>query len=401
MRVQMGAFLSYQNRSSDWDRYDSGEYGRPIEYPDSTIYAENRRLGDMVEDLGFDALFSVEHHFTPLHMTPSTLQQLTYYAGRTSRIDFGTGLIVIPWHHPLRIAEEISFLDNMLDGRRLWLAFGRGSSIREPRAFGIDMNESRARFKEGLEIVKLALTEPVFSYEGEFFTLKDITMRPRPRTPDITDRMYAGVATRGSLDFAAGLGLKLMFVAGGNPMQHLANTRRFNRLRGGIGLEPMNPLMHCLMYCSDKADDVEDVLQKYGPGELRSIAKHYSFEDTSRFQGIKGYEEYAQGHSRFQNEEDESGLRNFVSSALFGTPDQIIDKIQWMADNLHISHCVSLLTWGDMPIELAERSTRLYAKEVIPAAREIISAAWGKEELTAEAETEAEEVAAAATFKVA
>jgi alkanesulfonate monooxygenase SsuD/methylene tetrahydromethanopterin reductase-like flavin-dependent oxidoreductase (luciferase family) len=394
-RVQMGAFLSYSNLMKDWERYDNNELDRPSDYPDSMVYNDTRRLADLVEVLDFDALFTVEHHFTPLHMTGSTLQQLTYYAGRTKRIDFGTGLIVIPWHHPLRIAEEICFLDNMMDGRKLWLAFGRGSSIREPRAFGIDMNETRARFKEGLEVVKLALTKNVFSYEGEFWNFEDITVRPRPRTKDIVDRMYAGVATRGSLDFSAELGLKLMFVAGGDPAQHLVNTRRFNRIRAKNGLEPMNPLMHCSMYCSEDEDDVEDTLQKYGVSELGMIAKHYGFDDKRRFDGVKGYEEYAGGQSVFQTIEDK-GLRTFVKSALFGTPDQIIEKISWMAENLHISHCVGKLQWGDMPVEVAERSTRLYAKEVIPAVKEIFPALWRDEELTDEAEAEAEALLAAA-----
>ena len=66
--------------------------------PDSAILNEHMQLGDLAEPLGFDSLFALEHHFTGYAMSPSPLQFLSYYAGRTKRITLGTGVIVIPWH---------------------------------------------------------------------------------------------------------------------------------------------------------------------------------------------------------------------------------------------------------------------------------------------------------------
>ena len=65
----------------------------------------------MVEPLGFDSIWGVEHHFSPYTMIPDVLQFLTYMAGRTSRVGFGSMVAVLPWHDPVRVAEEIAMLE--------------------------------------------------------------------------------------------------------------------------------------------------------------------------------------------------------------------------------------------------------------------------------------------------
>ncbi len=80
-------------------------------HSDASIFAEHMVLGDLAEPLGFDSLFALEHHFTGYAMAPSPTQLLSYYAGRTQRIMLGTAVIVLPWHDPIRVAEEIALLD--------------------------------------------------------------------------------------------------------------------------------------------------------------------------------------------------------------------------------------------------------------------------------------------------
>src|SRR5271156_5060108 len=92
--------------------------------PDVALLNEHMALGDLAEPLGFDSLFALEHHFTGYSMSPAPLQLLSYYAGRTKRITFGTSVIVLPWHDPIRVAEEIALLDILCGGRCLF-GFGR------------------------------------------------------------------------------------------------------------------------------------------------------------------------------------------------------------------------------------------------------------------------------------
>src|SRR6185295_7671460 len=96
------------------------------ERSDRDVYLAELRLADLVEPLGFDSLWSVEHHFTDYTMVPDVTQFLSYMAGRTERVALGSMVVVLPWHDPVRVAEEICMLDAISDGR-LILGIGRGA----------------------------------------------------------------------------------------------------------------------------------------------------------------------------------------------------------------------------------------------------------------------------------
>src|SRR5438445_779489 len=93
---------------------------------DAAVVGEHLALGDLAEPLGFDSLFTLEHHFTGYAMSPSPIQLLSY-AGRTKRIMLGTAVIMLPWHDPARVAEEIALLDVRSGGRCLF-GFGRDAA---------------------------------------------------------------------------------------------------------------------------------------------------------------------------------------------------------------------------------------------------------------------------------
>src|SRR5262249_60218601 len=112
--------------------------------PDAEVSRQELRLAEMAEPLGFDSIWSVEHHFTDYTMCPDVLQFLTYMAGKTQHVKLGTMVIVLPWHDPMRVAEQISLLDH-LSGGRLILGLGRGLARVEYEGFRIDRDEGRQR----------------------------------------------------------------------------------------------------------------------------------------------------------------------------------------------------------------------------------------------------------------
>ena len=107
--MKVGVSLFMQNYD-DWDRYEAIEAGAPgIPAPsaardDWRIYEEELRLGRLAEPLGFDSIWTVEHHFTPYTMVPDPISLLSYFAGCTERVELGTMVIVLPWHDPVRVA---------------------------------------------------------------------------------------------------------------------------------------------------------------------------------------------------------------------------------------------------------------------------------------------------------
>ncbi len=143
--MKVGVALFYQNYY-DWDRYDAKRFDEPPQITDAQIYEEELYLGGLIEPLGFDSIWAVEHHHTPYTMIPDPTQLLSYFAGKTSRVNMGTMVMVLPWHNPLHVAENISLLDHLLgEGREFIVGFGRGASAKEFKPLGQPMEESRER----------------------------------------------------------------------------------------------------------------------------------------------------------------------------------------------------------------------------------------------------------------
>ena len=136
---------------------------------DAAVLADHLAVADLEEPLGFDSLFGLEHHFTGYSMSPDPLQLLSYYAAKTKRITLGTCVIVLPWHDPLRVAEQIALLDNMSGGRMI-LGIGRGLARIEYEGFRVDMNTSRERFVEYAGLILDALETGEMEYDNEFGT---------------------------------------------------------------------------------------------------------------------------------------------------------------------------------------------------------------------------------------
>ena len=143
-------------------------------------------------------------------MSPAPTQLLAYYAGRTKRIQLGTAVIVLPWHDPVRVAEQIALLDIMCGGRCLF-GFGRGAASVEYEGFRIPMGEARPRFVEAAKIIVKALANDSFEHQGEFFQIPRTAIRPRPIShPE--RRFYASAVSPESAEIMAKLGFGMLMV---------------------------------------------------------------------------------------------------------------------------------------------------------------------------------------------
>src|SRR3954466_4191142 len=116
------------------------------------VYRNELRLANLAEPLGFDSIWGVEHHFTDYTMCPDVLQFLSYMAGKTKHVKLGSMVVVLPWHDPVRVAEQVSLLDHLSNGRFI-LGLGRGLARIEYEGFRLDQNEGRSRFVEYAELI--------------------------------------------------------------------------------------------------------------------------------------------------------------------------------------------------------------------------------------------------------
>lgn len=369
MRCGMTLFIQgYQ----DWDRYLARERGEQVPPLDPEL--DRKRLTEeietalMAEDQGFDSLWTVEHHISPYTMITNPVQLLTFFAGATKRMDMGTMVVVLPWHHPLRVAEDITMLQYALRGRTPYIGFGRGAARREFRQLGFDMNESKERFTEAAEIVKLALTEECFTYEGKHYQFKNVTMRPRPLDPKtLLDQLHFSWGSPSSAPAGAKLGLKPLIIPQRPWAEYHADLESFSKARTEAGFAAARPRIHMCAYVGEHAQEAHDNAHRYIPEYSYSALNNYELMG-GHFATTKGYEHYAAMADRVNTQAMGAA---YLQNHVWGTPDQCIEKLRGIADAFHPEEFMLVFRYGSMPRSVAEKSIGLFAREVLPAVHEL------------------------------
>lgn len=376
MRVNIGVFA---HNAKDWERVSRGDYSRPPDTPDWEFVQRAFALADLAEPLGFDGIWAPEHQGTPYGMTPNPIQALTYFAGRTKRISFGTMVAVAPWWHPIRLAHQIAYLDIVSNGRFTTIGLGRGVAKSEFDAVGVPREESRQRFDETLEILKLAFTQERFSYRGQIFQIPEMSLRPAPKSRDLYSRIYGSSSTRESLEILSRRGMVPLFV-GNKPIEEAGKeVLLVNTFRKQEGLPPCQPKNVLFMYCARTPLEAA----RADPWIVQAnvdVNLHYGFADASNFKGVKGYEAYAAREatatavlaSAVTGKDAAKSAKPkppgyHPSNLLIGTPDEILERIVAAQKACSFSEITIVPQFGDMPYDEAERSTRLFADEVLPA----------------------------------
>jgi len=131
------------------------------------------------EELGFDSIWLTEHHFIEYGLSVSPAILATAAAMRTQRVRIGLAAAILPFHDPIRLAEELAMVD-ILSGGRLDVGVGRGNRPVEFEGYRIPQIESRERFEETLAIMLRAWTQDRFSFEGQHFTIPEVRVIPKP-----------------------------------------------------------------------------------------------------------------------------------------------------------------------------------------------------------------------------
>lgn len=367
MKVNLA--LAVQNQK-DWARVLAKDWSSPPAPADADLVQRIFRLADLAEPLGFDGVWAAQHFGTPYGMTPNPLQALSYVAGRTERISLGTMVLVLPWWNPVQCAHEIAYLDILSRGRFDTIGFGRGVAKSEFDSLGIDREQARQRFAEGLDIIKAALSGNRYAYDGEIFKVPEGSLRPAPASTDLTERFYGASSTNTSLELMARAGLKPLFV-GNKPLTEAAkDVRLVNTYRQEEGLAPCQPKNILFMYCT-RTDQAALDADPWIEEANKAVRLHYGFGDPNSFTGVKGYEAYASGQGSGTAIKTEDGRRKIgtgsaydKSNLLVGTPETILERIRVGQAACSYSE-VTVHAMGETP-DQAEASLRLFAETVLP-----------------------------------
>jgi alkanesulfonate monooxygenase SsuD/methylene tetrahydromethanopterin reductase-like flavin-dependent oxidoreductase (luciferase family) len=332
---------------------------------DRDVYKAELAMGDLAEPLGFDSLWGVEHHFTDYTMCPDVLQYLSYFAGRTQHISLGSMVVVLPWHDPMRVAEQVSVLDHQSNGRFI-LGLGRGLGRVEFEGFGVDQNTSRERFVESAQMLLEGLERGWCEFDGQFIKQAKRDIRPRP-FKSFKGRTYAAAVSPESSEIMAKLGIGILVIPQKPWDAVYAEMDNYRAVFRKVNhREAPPPILAGWVFCDRDAKKAEEAARRYIGGYWETVLQHYELIGD-HLTKIKGYESYG----AMQANATAPGMREamidfFLSLQIWGTPDQCYERIVDFAAKLGADAFTGVFSYAGMPYEMAEDSMRLFASDVMP-----------------------------------
>ncbi len=323
--------------------------------PEASVYENSLNQARLADELGFDAVWLAEHHFSSYGYTPNPLMFAVRLASATHQVRIGTAVVVVPLYHPLRLAEEIAFADH-LTGGRLEVGFGSGYQPFEFQRFGLSIEAKQQYFDEGLEIVTKALTQEVFVHDGNLFTIPESTLFPRP-----LQRPHPPfwIAAQRAESIAAAVRRGFKCITGGSTAPSgtvLANWEAFRQAVDDSGSGwPQEFAIQSQVYVSESEDDAR--------GQMDNALWHLRVANALR----NNRQKVVKGVPIEEALAEEPNLDVMYNEwLLFGTPDTVNKKLERLLARTGITYLNGVFAIGRLPHETTRRSINLFAKEVMP-----------------------------------
>ena len=331
---------------------------------DREVYKGEVGLADMVEGLGFDSIWTAEHHFADYVMSPDVLQFLTYMAGRTSRAKLGSMAVILPWHDPVRVAEGVALLDLLSDGRAVF-GIGRGLARDEFDGFRVPMGESRQRFVSYAGPIVRALETGVIEADDPFYAQPARKIRPWSGN-NFKGRLYAASISQASGEILAKLGAGLLIIAQKPWEKTIAEAENYRNIYRKInGEEAPKPILCTWMACAETEDEAHAMHLQYTRRYSEAIFDQYEF-GNNEFSSINGYEYYAKLAKTIEKHGRDSFIDFLADLQVYGTPDQVVDQIIERVEKIDAGSLVLSFSHGGMPYEMAGKQMKLFSEKVLP-----------------------------------
>ena len=335
----------------------------PDEKSAQDYFAESLRLIDDADVLGFKSVRIVEHYFRPYGgYSPNPIVFLAAAAMRTRQARLMTGAVLPVFNNPMKLAGEIGMLD-AISGGRMEVGFARAFLPHEFAKFGINVNESRARFDEGIEQIRLLLEKETVSHAGRFHNIDNVSSLPRPTQTPRPPFWIAALATAETFEFAGRMGYGIMAIPlGGAQLRSLMVTyREAWRAAGHPGVGRVMLAFH--MYCHESRQAALDIAREPISKYLYSVVS-----SASEWEGeldSKDYPNYDKIIAAIRAETFETQLEK--GAIWVGDPKSVTKQIAGYVADVGDFEIASLqVNFHNLSYDLAAQSARLFSREVMP-----------------------------------
>ena len=319
------------------------------------------------EEFGFDSVWPAEHHFSEYGYCASPAVTLAAVAARTKNVRIGTGVVVLPLNHPVRVAEDFALLDLMSDGR-VDLGVGRGYQPHEFAGFGVDQTRSREMFRESVEIVQKAWTEERFSYDGEFYQIHDLSVRPKPMQQPHPPIWMASLSPE-TFELCGKYGFNLMCapVFGFNVNTGAAQIEEYRQALRDHGRRPEDHEIAGLTI-TYVAETTQQALAEFRDAVIwyyRTFAKYVA--PAHGKPAVPTYEWYTKARDFLEVVEWDAVVN--AGAVVCGSPDEVAPRIGEIQELTGMTHYLAWTRIGGLAHDKVIRSMELMASKVMPQLR--------------------------------
>jgi alkanesulfonate monooxygenase SsuD/methylene tetrahydromethanopterin reductase-like flavin-dependent oxidoreductase (luciferase family) len=330
---------------------------------------------ELADQLGIDEVWLGEHRFSRHGLLSGIWSFLGQVAARTKRVRIGTAVIVLPLHNPILVAEEAAMVD-VMSGGRLDFGIGAGYQRQEFEGIGVDINESRERFTEAVDVIIKAWTEEKLTYHGKYTNVDDVWVLPKPLQKPHPPLFQAVSTSPASVEFAASR--QIQVIAGG-PTDILGQApqviQRWREKMDQYGHPHahLDPPMSKAIYVAPTMEEAEQDpigLEDFSSRILRSVGNTgapIGMPTDKNGNVPKGYEHWA-NRQQDRDRRDDPGHAGLPP--LRGTPEVVTERIK-QTQAAGIDHVFGAFGFPGLPHEKVMRSIELFATEVMPNFREV------------------------------
>jgi alkanesulfonate monooxygenase SsuD/methylene tetrahydromethanopterin reductase-like flavin-dependent oxidoreductase (luciferase family) len=302
----------------------------------------------LAEEMGFHTIWAHEHHSQGA-LYPSPILALAAVAGVTKRVQLGTNMVILPLYHPLRVAEDFAMLSLMCGGRAV-LGASVGYVEKEFRAIGVSLKDRASRMEQGLSVIKRLWSGEAVTAKHDGMELEEHVLFPLPPSPP---PIYIGGLVPRAVRRAARLGDGFLLSAGTTRDQASERIRLYR-----------NEL--------EEEEEEEEEEAKLPIAINRIVQVVPNKAEKERVLDLVGtnylnlYDNW--GHQDVTSLTDRQRLLVETSNSHFilGEPEECVEKIKAYQE-IGIGHIACLMNFGNPPVEMVERSMKLFADKVMPA----------------------------------
>jgi natural product biosynthesis luciferase-like monooxygenase protein len=334
---------------------------------------EKERLDEQIdlmveaEAVGFDSVWAAEHHFTEYGACASPAIVLAAVAARTKTIRLGTAVVVLPLNHPVRVAEDYALLD-VLSGGRVELGIGRGYQPVEFAGYGVDPSRTREMLRESSDVIRGAWKQAGFRYDGSFYQVRDVSIRPKPLQQPHPPLWMAALSPE-TFDLCARLGFHLLCapVFGFDADAGAEHVGRYRDARIARGETPENIRVAALTitYVAETSQRAREELRDSVLWYYRTLSRYIA---PARGESpLAGYDTYDQAREFLETVDWDTVIER--GAVVCGSPADVTERIAQLRDRCGLTDYLAWTHIGGLSKERVRRSNELLAAHVMPKLR--------------------------------